>query len=465
VPHRAAIYVRISEDRSGLQAGVKRQEQDCLALADRKGWPVAAVYCDNDVSAWSGGQRPQYERLLEDITSGAVDAVITWDLDRLHRHPRELERFFDACDRAGLAHLASVSGDVDLGTADGRLVARIMGAVARKESDDKSRRIKRKMLELAEQGAPRGGGRRPFGYEADGLTVRTGEAALVREASERVLTGEGLHGICADWQNRGITTPTGKPWGTRTLKRVLLSGRVAGLREHQGAVIGPAQWEAIIDDDNHKRLHVVLNDPGRWTNGGVLARKYLLTGFAYCALCDHRLVARPRENKVRSMSCVKIRGGCGKLRIVAEPLEDYVRDAVLEALDSPALWDALAATEEGEAQADLLNSLRADEEMLERLAQDHYVEAAISRQEYMAARTGLERRMDTTRKALERHGRTGVLSGLSRGAEALRVMWDERDLTWRRALVSAVIEKVILKPAVKGRNFFDPERVEVVWRA
>ena len=58
--------------------------------------------------------------------------MAVYDLDRLHRQPRDLERFFDICDRAGIKDLASVAGDVDLASSDGRLMARIMGAVAAK---------------------------------------------------------------------------------------------------------------------------------------------------------------------------------------------------------------------------------------------------------------------------------------------------------------------------------------------
>ena len=47
-------------------------------------------------------------------------------------------------------------GDYDLTTPDGRFTARIVGAVARKESEDRSRRVRRKHLELAEQGKPAG---------------------------------------------------------------------------------------------------------------------------------------------------------------------------------------------------------------------------------------------------------------------------------------------------------------------
>lgn len=144
MPKAAAIYVRISDDRKGDELGVKRQTKDCTALAERKGWGIGEVYPDDDRSAYSGKPRPNYLRMLNDIRSGHRDAVIVYDLDRLIRIPRELEEFFEVCDRAGVTAMATVSGEIDLSTDNGRFHARILGAVARKESDDKSRRIRRK---------------------------------------------------------------------------------------------------------------------------------------------------------------------------------------------------------------------------------------------------------------------------------------------------------------------------------
>lgn len=48
---RAAVYVRISKDDTGERAGVQRQREDCLALAESRGWEVVEVFEDNDVSA------------------------------------------------------------------------------------------------------------------------------------------------------------------------------------------------------------------------------------------------------------------------------------------------------------------------------------------------------------------------------------------------------------------------------
>lgn len=67
--------------------------------------------------------RPGYQRLLHDIEEGLVDGVLIWRLDRLHRQPRELEEFIVITDKHQVA-LATVTGDVNLATTQGRLVAR-----------------------------------------------------------------------------------------------------------------------------------------------------------------------------------------------------------------------------------------------------------------------------------------------------------------------------------------------------
>src|SRR5215475_12008145 len=94
---RAAVYARISSDRDGDGLGVARQMDDCARLAERKGWQVAGFYVDDDVSAWSGKRRPEYARMLADLEAGAINGLLVYDLDRLHRQPSELETFIDLC--------------------------------------------------------------------------------------------------------------------------------------------------------------------------------------------------------------------------------------------------------------------------------------------------------------------------------------------------------------------------------
>jgi DNA invertase Pin-like site-specific DNA recombinase len=140
MPKAVAIYARISSDRDDDQLGVTRQLQDCRRLAAARGWEVAEEYVDNNVSAYSSARRPAYRRMLDDITAGLRDAVIVYNADRLLRKPSELEDLIKIAATAGIKHLASVTGDVDLSNEDGRLMARVLIAFAAKESDAKSLR-------------------------------------------------------------------------------------------------------------------------------------------------------------------------------------------------------------------------------------------------------------------------------------------------------------------------------------
>ncbi len=81
--------------------GATGQLEDCRKLAADRGWSVGDEYVDNDVSAFSGNRRRDYERMLADLGSGARNAVIVYNLDRLHRRPAELEEFVTLCERAG----------------------------------------------------------------------------------------------------------------------------------------------------------------------------------------------------------------------------------------------------------------------------------------------------------------------------------------------------------------------------
>src|SRR5450759_526624 len=187
----AAVYARISSDVEGSGQGVTRQLEDCRRLAGELGWLVAEEYVDNDLSAYSGKTRPGYERMLADLRDGTRDAVLVYHVDRLTRRPIELEQFLAALDAAKVRHVRFVVGDSDIMTGDGLMVVRMLAAVAANESANKSRRVLRKMDQLAEQGMPHGG-HRIFGYDQDKITVREDEAAIIATLVSRYLAGESL---------------------------------------------------------------------------------------------------------------------------------------------------------------------------------------------------------------------------------------------------------------------------------
>ncbi|MEX2292086.1 MAG: recombinase family protein [Mycobacteriales bacterium] len=280
----AAVYARISSD-DGQALGVKRQLEDCHKLAATLGWPVGEEYVDNDLSAYSGKPRPEYQRMLVDLADGARDAVLVYQVDRLTRRPIELEQFLDVLTAAKVAQVRFVAGgDLDIGNGDGLMVLRMLLAVAANESATKSRRVKRKMQQNASAGLPHGGYRRPFGYAEDKITIVPAEAEVIRTLAERYVAGESLRSLAMWLDAEGITSVGGGPWRTPTLRALLTSGRIAGLREHQGAVIGPAVWEPIITEQTRARILARMNEQSR--TGRRSPRRYLLSGMLRCDKCE-----------------------------------------------------------------------------------------------------------------------------------------------------------------------------------
>jgi site-specific DNA recombinase len=262
-----AVYARISKDDDERALGVGRQAADCQAIAAVRRWRVADPYVDNDLSAFrTQVRRPAFERMLHDLQAGVLDGLVVYDLDRLARQPADLERLLTIFDSRPGLRFATVQGDLDLMSSDGRTMARVLIAFANKSSMDTSRRNARKHLELAQAGEPVGG-TRPFGWRLDKRTLEPTEAAALQKAAVDVINGAALHTVTARWNEQGLMTPRGNPWEKTILKRVLLSPRLAGWRVHRGVVaVSPegapvrGAWTPILEDTTWEAVRAVLRE-------------------------------------------------------------------------------------------------------------------------------------------------------------------------------------------------------------
>src|SRR5215213_8120190 len=94
---RAAIYVRISQNRDDDDSKPEYQRKNCTKFAKSKGFQIIGEsYEDDDVSAYKGKtERPAYKRLLADIEGGKIDVVVTAEMQRLLRTTREMLDFIE----------------------------------------------------------------------------------------------------------------------------------------------------------------------------------------------------------------------------------------------------------------------------------------------------------------------------------------------------------------------------------
>ena len=421
---------------------------------------MADEYVDNDVSAYSGKRRPEYERMLADVRDGLRDAVIVYNMDRLTRRPIELEEFTAVCERAGLRYVATATADVDLGSDDGLFMARITAAVAAKESARKSERVRRKMQQNAELGKPGGGSNRPYGYEDDKITVNPAEAAIIREVVDRYIAGESARAIAEDLQERGVPTTTGVAWRSTTLRGLLLSPRIAGLRAHRGEIVGKAVWEPIITVEQRQQVLNALEQ--KKASGRRAPRRYLLSGLLRCGKCGGKLYSAARVNERRYV-CASgpDHRGCGGIMINAPRAEEWLTAAVLYRLDTPDMQAVLTGQHAQDHRYVELSKQREKLEGRMRELAAMFSEGEISRLEWKAARDPLEAQLTGVDQQLSRLSASSNLDRLVGHGEALREGWEQMTLERQAAIVRSVLDYATVHPATGNR--FDPGRIQPAW--
>lgn len=461
---RVGIYLRISDDRDGTQTATERQREACEQFASTHGLEVVDVFEDVDVSAYQRNvSRPEFERMLASVSEHQIDGVLAWKVDRITRRMRDFVRLDEACEEAG-GFVVTVADGIDTRTPTGRFVAELLVAQGRMESSNTGTRVRAMHKKRASRGEVQVGRHRPFGYKRDRSAIVPAEAALIREAADRILAGESLRGICTDWAKRGVVSSAGKPWNPTPLRRVLQNPALAGIREFEG-VPYPAVWDAILTEDVSDRLRLHFSEPNRRTSFGT-ARSYLLTGIVRCGRCGARLRSHRHKDCQRQYVCPPAAwstDGCGRIARYADDIEELVTESVLIALDGADLRQYMT-TSEADNSDELMFMIREDEKALAELTQDYYVERKLTRAEFFAARDVLEARIEHNRREAGRAVGSGLLSQIVGAGEAVRAQWPDATLEWKRAVIGAVVDRVDIDPVVKRTGKFQPELVRVTWR-
>lgn len=105
-----------------------------------------------------------------------------------------------------------------------------------------------------------------------------------------------------------------------------------------------------------------------------------------------------------------------------------------------------------------------DEKQLQDLA-DMYGNRQITAAEWHAARRPIDSRLQANRRRQTARGGLGILDGHVGNGATLERNWVSLNLDRQRAIVGAVLDHAIVKPATRrGRQTLDPSRIEPRWR-
>jgi len=143
--------------------------------------------------------------------------------------------------------------------------------------------------------------------------------------------------------------------------------------------------------------------------------------------------------------------GCGGTAIKAGLLEEYVTGAVLDALESPRVQQALREGEDLHAprRAELLEQIRDAQERREEARRD-YSDRVIDRADWLDIRQRTEDDISAARREYDRlTGSATVMSDIP-PSERVRDAWESWNTDRRRAAIRAVLHRVMIKSLPPG---------------
>ena len=462
---RAGVYARLSETYDAAES-VPTQLERGAAHAVRRKWALVAQFKDDGFSGFKEVTRDGFADLIAAIERGDIDVVIVRDVDRLTRNLTDWNQFEKACVRRGVVLSAYTGGDLDLSTPEGAYYGGMETLRAKRESAVKSARVREAADRNARAGKRAGGGWRWFGYvrvyanpdepeHRKRVILREElhpvESEALRDAARRVLDhGETLGSVIRDWTARGIMPVAASGWSVSSLKITLVSARIAGLREWQGSKYPTAQWPAVIDVDTHERLVRLFSDPARRAH---LSRTnpHLLSGIAVCPKCGRGLHYRNYKGRSVSYACLQGPGtGCGGVAIGADLLEEYVTGAVLDALESPRVQEALASDDQAAPRRTELLALVSGAEQRRAEARRDYSEGVIDRADWLDIRARTEDQISAARREYDRlSGPATVMSDIP-ASERVRDAWESWSADRQRAAIRTVLYRVVINSLPKG---------------
>lgn len=482
-PNTASINIRLSREAREENLSKDGMLKDCKDLCEAMGLTVVAVHIDDGLSG-SIRNRPGFVGWLNDAREHRADHLVAWHVDRMTREGVNVAGLIlDAVEgkdpetgkqirhRVRLLDTKGLDSDPGSGGDDSafRFKFIIAAEIARAERErmrDRNRHARRRALTAGRWS----GGPPPYGFQAvanpDGpgvvLIHEPDEVAFLREAAERVLTGQNLSQLTR-WANlhSGMKPRKADTWNRRSLSHILtgfpvqgkvvaqVEGKLVPVVDESGAEVA---LEPIFDSDTAAAVRhaLAVKDPNAAKAGRKPSR--LLSGIVRCAGCSAKMTVSRRGNGHVNYRCPDgySSGLCKRpVSISAKLLDELIEATFLgnhgdrpEYMKRAQVTGAALIEAAEEAKASALNALSASP-TAENLAALQKADAALQ------AAHAVPRE---TRVTLIPTGRTI--------AEAWASAAD--DLEQRRDILSANYVEIRVRPGQRGRRSIDPDRLDIM---
>lgn len=485
--HGAFILARYSTDRQNPDS-IEVQVEKCSEWCHQNGIPILGVFADMAVSGMKDS-RPQYDLMMRQLRQDMADMVVIYDQSRMFRKMTAWFSFRDELAALGVS-VVSVTQPLigkDLRDPTNFLTEGSTALFNQIWALQTRQKVIEKMRYMARNGQHTGG-TPPLGYcVVDGkLAVCEPEAAIVRRIFQEYADGMTYRNIIAGLNQDGMTTRSGKPFGTNSLHDLLKNKKyigilvygktprsVAGTRNSHGqnpddiieiedaipAIVDRNVWEKVREKmERNKR-----SQAGR----PATVRNYPLKGKVFCGECGAALIYTGSKNSnaryhYYSCSGKQRHGNCELMPIRMETLEHAVAEAVRKIVEDPKKTKQLVQIMRDEKSklqtgcADQLQALLLKQREINRQL-EHATDAILSG---LSSRTLLDKINDLEQ---EKEAISRSISALKRSVDSVSILDDRFDELFSMAMqddeaVLSIVARVeVSKDTITIWTIFDTD--------
>lgn len=266
-------------------------------------------------------------------------------------------------------------------------------------------------------------------------------------AAKAVDQGKAVWAITEGWTQAGVPTVTGKDhWHAAALRKMLVSPRMVGKREYDGALIDIEYMPSILPEELWRRVRKRLLDDRPKVGRGESRE---LSNIALCGICGLPLTSY-LDKESPAYLCKRRPsqpGACGGVTIFVSYLDARVNEEVVSFLNNKQRANALLDQHKLETPEMATIDARFAELEDNKLALEQAAfnppqgVKRLPTERYWELRTEIEREQEQLQR------RRIVNRDAQPLREALRHTWtieewEARPLEWRRALIRLVVERI-----------------------
>lgn len=457
------LWVRVSTEDQVRGESPEHHEKRARAYAEAKGWNVVELYDLGGVSGKAVMGHPETQRMLADIESGRITALVFSKLARLARNTRELLEFADIFRKAG-ADLVSLQEAIDTSSPAGRLFFTMIAAMAQWEREEIAERVQASVPIRAKLGKPLGGSA-PFGYRWHNKQLEPDPAeAPVRKLLYELFEEHQRKKTVARLLNeRGHRTRNGSPFSDTTVDRLIRDPTAKGLhranytktddRSKNWSLKPEKDWvytavEAIVSEELWQGCNAILESRRASRKPATRKAVHLFAGYAFCH-CGEKMHVWSNSPKYVCPAC--------RNKIPVNDLEAVYREQLHGFVLSPEQLaahyeDANATVIEREQLIESmeaeLKKLNAEDERLYQL----YLSNNLSPEDFgrrqrpiSERRTQIEEELPRVQAQLDVM-RVGIASHAATLDEArdLWANWERLEREDKRSVIEAITEKIVI---------------------